>query len=643
MTLKFFTLIVFIFLFPFFAFPQQKRLNLLLLKWEKYSHSHPQKPDTSTVNLLNDIANEYMQTVSDSAFVFAEKSLALSKLLKYNQGSAAAYGNIGKMHYMKCNYDLSLNYAFTSLNISNQSNDKKGMAGAYNTIGLIYIAQKKTKLALKEFLKAASINSSLNNQARLSANYFNVGLSYLEVKSDSALHYFLLSKSISTKIYDEHLIAMANNRLGDYFLQKGQTHKAIVYYSSVLKNKRYQNDWENSFAYTGLANCYYKQGKYNDAVTNSQKGFLLAKKTNTKWDIEQALKVLHKSYIAIGDSGKAYDYLLMEKIYSDSLFNESKEKEINALYLKQKQSENEVLIKKNQIAEEKEATNRMIILIIVLIALFLMIITIMTFRSARRTKRLFQALQKKSDYIITQNQLIEQKNDELNNSNETKDRLFSIIGHDLRSPFAAMLGSLELFKSDLLDEDEKEMMLDKIFEQMTVTSAMIEHLLTWANSQREGLKTEMKELSLTNVIDEVLGVFVGIANEKGIKIIHINKEPIFIKADPDQVRIILRNLITNAIKFTRPNGEILISSLLTDNTVQVSVRDNGVGMSEDKLKQIFQESGKVISTYGTKKEKGIGIGLMLVKKFVELNNATISVFSTKNEGTEFVIEFNQSI
>ncbi|WP_044171395.1 tetratricopeptide repeat-containing sensor histidine kinase [Flectobacillus major] len=637
---KVLTLLVFSFLYPFFVFSQQKKINQLLSDWKRLSANGKLQSDTVAINILNALGDEYLHTVSDSAYICANKALSLSESLKYPKGISEACATIAKMHYMKGNYDLSLTQALRSLKLSSQNGNISGVATATNSIGLIYLAQEKDTLALKEFLKAASINKALNIQNKLAGNYFNAGLCFLEIKSDSAIYYLHLAKSISTKIHDEHLLAMTNNRLGDFYLQKGQTQKAISFYASVLQNRAYQNDWENSFAYTGLANCYYKLGKYKVAVSYSQKGYWLAKKTNTKWDIERALNVLYKSYTALGDSGKAYMYLLMDKQYSDSLFSESKEKEINALNLKQKQAEYEVLVKKNQIVQQQQATNRMVIIIIVLIALFLMIITVMTFRGAERMKKLYQDLQKKSDYIVAQKQLIEQKNDELNNSNQTKDRLFSIIAHDLRSPFGAMIGTLQLIKAGMLNEKEKQFMFDRLFEQVTVTSAMLEHLLTWANSQREGLKTEMISLSLTQVIDEVIAVSVAVANEKKIQLVHQHDEnPMLILADPDQIRIIFQNLVANAIKFTQPEGTIVVSYLLGEKTISVSVKDTGVGMSEAKLEQIFQESGKKVSTYGTKNEKGIGLGLVLVKKFVELNNATISVSSKEQEGTEFVITF----
>lgn len=638
---KVFIVMVLFMLSPFLVFSQPQKLEKLLLQWKKISIVAQQKPDTSAIILLNSIVNEYVQTASDSAFIYSEKALALSKILHYTKGSAITYINIGRMHYMKCNYDQSLNNALIGLKLSTQLRDNAGIAAASNVIGLIYLSQKKPSLALREFIKASKINIVLNNQTRLSSNYLNIGLTYLMAKSDSAVYYFSLSKSVSKSIDDRHLIAMANNRLGDYYLQKGQAKKAIFYYYSVLRNKKYQNEWENSFAYTGLAKCYFKLHRYKEATVNGEKGLLLAKKNNTKWDVEQALRTLHESFNALGDSKNAYKYLLMDKIYSDSLFDASKEREINALNLRQKQAENEVLIKKNQIAEEKEATHQLVILVIVLIAIFLMIITLITFRNASKNKKLYQALQKKSDFIATQNELIEQKNEELNHSNQTKDRLFSIIGHDLRGPFATVLNALELFKSEDLEEEEKVLMLDRILEQMYVTSAMLENLLAWANSQREGLKTQSISLSLTGIINEILSVFVMVAGEKNIQLIHLFEEPLSIKGDPDQIRILFQNLVANAIKFTKPKGNIVISYAVSDTAIKVSIKDDGVGMSEEKLKLIFQESGKSISTYGTKKEKGIGIGLMLVKKFVELNNATISVTSKEQQGTEFVVEFTR--
>lgn len=370
-----FKILVLIILFlPISVFSQQKKLDILLSKWEHISHNPKQKNDTATVNLLNSISTEYIENASDSAIFFANKALQSAEKLGYANGMAIAYANIAKRHYTKSNYDLSLKFILNSLNISNQNNDKTGMGNAYNVVGLIYLAQKKTNLALGEFYKAAKINKSTNHLYRLSANYINIALSHFQAnKLDSAVHYLLLSKTISSKINAQQLTAMADNRLGDYYLQQGKIDMAITSYSSVLGNKEYQNDWENSFAFTGIAKCYYKQKKFKEAIENSKKGLMLSQKTNTKWDIEQALKILHESYSAVGDYKNAYNYLLMNKIYSDSIFNESMQKKIDVLYIKQKKQENKILQEKKQMLEEKEMFIKFLLATIIVIILLVLV------------------------------------------------------------------------------------------------------------------------------------------------------------------------------------------------------------------------------------------------------------------------------
>ncbi|RYZ88961.1 MAG: tetratricopeptide repeat protein, partial [Moraxellaceae bacterium] len=316
------------------------------------------KADTATVNLLNNISAMYVQQVSDSAFLFADQALRTATRLNYPAGRAAAYANIAKMHYQKGNYLKSLKNALSALELSNKANDRTGQADASNLLGLIHLAQNNVQPALREFKRAETLNQILNDRHRVAANYFNQGLCYLQNKQmDSAVYYLLKSKDVSKIIDDRHMLAMSNNRLGDYYAQSGQTDQAIAFYKAVSDNEAYRNDWENSFAYTGMAECYLKKKAYNQAVKYGEQGLMLARKTGTKWDIERALKVLYESSHALGRLSQAYDFLLMEKLYHDSLFNNNKEKEINGLYLRQKQAENEVLIKKNQlISQENRAS-----------------------------------------------------------------------------------------------------------------------------------------------------------------------------------------------------------------------------------------------------------------------------------------------
>lgn len=626
-------------LFSLPVFSQQQKLAELLKEWKSRDSF---TSDTIKVNLLNDIANLYIQNASDSALFFSDKALEMAGKLEFEYGKATAFANISKIQYIKGNYDLSLTNSLNSLRISDKINYKLGKANAYNIIGLVYLAQNKVKPALDEFKKAVSINKLINNQNRLSANYFNVGLAYFQSDQlDSAIHYLTLSKNISLKVNDQNMLAMANNRLGDYYLKKGQTEKAIAQYTSVITNADYQSDWENTFAYAGLAECYNRKGEYDKAVIHGMEAHRLAKKTKTKWDSQRSAKVLKDIYVAMGDYKQAYEYLLIENAYSDSLYNEKKEKEINALSLVQKQSENEVLLKKNQLAQQENRINQILILAVGLVALFLGVLIMISYKNTRRKNVLNQMLLKKSEDIALQKQLIEQQNDSLFKLNKTKDQLFSIVGHDLRSPMAAILGTLKLLKDTDLKATEVQPLFHKFYQQVISTNVMLENLLLWANSQRSGISAKPANVHLYRVFKEVIEVFQSSAEEKNILIRHTPFRHDLVRADPNHVRIIFQNILVNAIKFTRKNGTIIITYYEKDMRVGVSVRDNGIGMPAEKVSQLFTKEGKEISSYGTMNEKGIGLGMVLVRDFVDQNRAAIHIRSEENVGTEVVVEFSK--
>lgn len=615
---------------PMPALSQHRQKDSLFQLLRSRTGASIPKADTATVNLLNNISELYVQQVSDSAFLFADKALRTATQLNYPVGRAAAYANIAKMHYQKGNYLKSLKNALSTLELSNKANDKAGQANAYNLLGLIHLAQNNIQPALREFKQAETLNQELNDRHRVAANYFNQGLCYLQNKQmDSAVYYLLKSKDVSKIIDDRHMSAMSNNRLGDYYAQSGQTDLAIAFYKAVADNEAYQNDWENSFAYTGMAECYLKKKEYNQAVKYGEQGLMLARKTGTKWDIERALKVLYESSHALGRLSQAYDYLLMDKLYYDSLFNENKEKEINGLYLRQKQAENEVLIKKTQLIIQENRATRITTVIACLFVISLVFIALMLFRNSVRKSRL--------------NGRIKQQNQELEELNKTKDQLFAVISHDLRSPFAAVLGALELLKNDELSADEKQLVFDSFTAQLTATAAMLENLLLWAESQQAAISTKAEKVIVPAITDQVLEVFTPIAKEKRISIDHYRNDEAIIAADPDHVSIILQNLLANAIKFTHSSGSITISYKVYPAIVNILVSDNGIGMTPAKLEQLFRRSGKTISTYGTDRESGTGIGLSLVKRFAKQNKATIHVKSEVGKGTVFELEFPRAV
>ncbi len=225
--------------------------------------------------------------------------------------------------------------------------------------------------------------------------------------------------------------------------------------------------------------------------------------------------------------------------------------------------------------------------------------------------------------------------EQLKEANASKDKFFSIVAHDLKSPFNALIGASEALNEGMDDFDIGEI---KHLSNMVNKSAknaysLLENLLEWSRSQLGRLKFEPTELDLRDATHESLKIVEVQAQNKGIKLIN-NTKSINIFADSNLLQTIIRNLLSNAIKYTNQGGTVTISSKPIDDSVEISVTDTGVGMPPEALEKIFRIDTKY-STSGTAKESGTGLGLILCKEFVEKHGGKISVESEVGNGTTF--------
>jgi signal transduction histidine kinase len=238
--------------------------------------------------------------------------------------------------------------------------------------------------------------------------------------------------------------------------------------------------------------------------------------------------------------------------------------------------------------------------------------------------------------IEEQNKLIVSKNQELNELNRTKDKFFSIIGHDLGNQFNIILGFLEVLVSDFkkLDSGKVEQHLTNIYNSSKQAFNLLENLLTWARMQTNRIHYNPEKFILSKKMNESLELLSGASTKKNIQIEVFSEEEIAVYADINMFSTVFRNLVANAIKFTHENGKISIKIRKKDNFCEICVIDNGVGISHEDVQKIFRIDSKH-KTVGTSGEKGTGLGLVLCKDFVEKNGGQISVKSTVGEGSEF--------
>lgn len=231
---------------------------------------------------------------------------------------------------------------------------------------------------------------------------------------------------------------------------------------------------------------------------------------------------------------------------------------------------------------------------------------------------------------------VKRKNRQLIKSNAEKDMFFSIIAHDLRSPFNSILGFCEMIIEEVEAKnlDKVEEYANIILKSSSRAVDLLMNLMYWAQSQTGGLKFNPINIVISDFVEEVLLLFEDIARQKNISIDKNLPDGIMVSVDKAMMSTVLRNFISNAIKFTHSGGKILISAELTENRILFSVRDNGVGIHETVIEKLFKID-ESHSTLGTKNEKGTGLGLVLCKEFVEKHHGEIWAESELGKGSIF--------
>lgn len=260
----------------------------------------------------------------------------------------------------------------------------------------------------------------------------------------------------------------------------------------------------------------------------------------------------------------------------------------------------------------------------------------------RNTKELIIAnkrLEKQKEEIAQKSIALAEKNSTLETLNETKDRLFSIISHDLKNPLSTLIGysDLLLTNNKKITEAKKDQYVKSINIAAKSLFDLLSNLLDWTRSQTGAIIFRPVKLNLDSIVDEVVKLHSETALNKGIEIKKLSNSKIALDADPNMLSTVIRNLISNAIKFTRPQGTIKISSgFFNEHHVCISISDNGVGMNKKTVELLFSTTNQ-ITTYGTNNETGTGLGLSICYEFVKMHNGEIKVDSIEGKGTVFRI------
>ncbi len=343
---------------------------------------------------------------------------------------------------------------------------------------------------------------------------------------------------------------------------------------------------------------------------------------------------LYKIYEKKGDYKNSFFYLKNFKLLNDSIFNEKNlRKTTEQEYIYQFDTERQLIERQNQekeaIAKAKEKLNTIIIAILAIGICLVTLLLVFLYRSYRQKHHFNNLLEKQKEEI-------EEKNSQLKEFNEGKDKFFSILAHDLKSSFNSILGFSDLLSSPstTYTADEIQKMSSAIHTSAQNTYKLLENLLTWSKTNVGVVGFKPVQFNLDELIDGNKPDWTAMAVQKNIEIEckYLNNCTIF--ADREMINTILRNLVTNAIKFTPVGGRIEITTGLNNDGTQITVADTGIGMTQEEIDDLFIV-GKISTRPGTHNEMGTGLGLLICKEFVDRHNGQIWIESEPERGSKF--------
>jgi len=551
-------------------------------------------------------------------------SIQAGRLSNNFKTMGSSYSMMGTIFRVNGLYDRAIEYIINSKLNYEKAGFSEGKAWAAYLLGRIYADLKLSQKALTYFQEALKIYTQMatidGNQNGVAICYSQIGLLNLDAGNfNEAYKDIDFTLKIYTATKEKYGLSNAYKNLGmiDYTIEKYKL--AENHLNESFKIKKEVDDvlgLPSVYEYLGLS--LIEQGKKKEGFNKLQLALTLAKANNQKSIQLNIYTRLTKVYLKMNDLENAVSCQKKQIEIQDSLLSgdaDIKMEQLQAIYeIDKKNSQIIELEKQNQINSltiKQHRTSQLIMIIGIIIAFLFSISIYWLYNKIRR------------------------KNIELKETNAAKDKLFAIIAHDLRGP----TGNLASFMRHLYDtfDDHSQAELKKIllslYNSAENVSGLLENLLIWARSQLNKIKFSPEKLKLTDLIQNSIKGLKQSADNKQVNVKLELNDQIFVLADVNMAQAIVRNLLSNAIKFTHRGGSVIIRTEVRNmKNASISIIDNGIGIEKSSLPKIFDISNK-LHTSGTEDEQSTGLGLILVKDFVEKNKGTITIDSEKGKGT----------
>ncbi|CAM3725037.1 ATP-binding protein [Pontibacter korlensis] len=636
-------------LFSGSLYAQSKLIDSLLGELSKA------ETDSARVMLNCSLSKQYALTDAVKSKEYGQAAYDLATAAGFEVGRAKALTLLGNSALVMGDYGKAMEHYFQALALGKQLNDTATLISSYINLGNVYNKIQDSKRAINHYLLATALAQKANDTIRLGSAYNNLGDIYEDQgKYSTALNYYKQATKLQEGAGDKKGWAISLLNIGNIHLHLGQAEHGLPYlFKSVSLNEEIQNDMIKMAALGKIAEIYLATGNKAKALRYAQQSFDMAKKTESTKKIVEASLLMQKVYAALNNYKQSYEYLSIYTKHKEELDNESRarvEAEITAKYeIAQKEQENQRL-KAEQEKQAAEIQYQHYTLILEgTIILLMLVLLIVLFLGWQRQRAAYAKLQDahylmqtqnaeitaQRNEISTQAKVLQEQNERLGRHDAFKNKVFTIISHDLRGPFYSIKSILGLAQARTLPEADVKRIFNLLGRDMDVAMAMLDNVLIWAKAQLEESCIKVEPVNLHRIAEENMELVRSQANDKGVKLLNYVTPGATALADKERLNFVLRNLLTNAVKFSYPGGQVSFKVEEQADKVVVLVSDNGKGMSPANVANLFSE--RRFTTLGTSGEKGTGLGLMLCRELLESFSGQISVQSEDGKGSVFAV------
>lgn len=597
------------------------------------------------IDSLNQLAFNIKKSNADSALSIILFTRNLSDEINYKSGVASSL-LVEAGIYQQMGYDKkALSIYLEQLHISESANDSLNIARANQQIANSLVEANKLNQARSLFKKSITFYYALSKIEDVINIKNSLGLIELKLnnyKSADSIFQIALQQSIGKMYKYGQKKALFN--LGLLNKKQGKLIIAEEYFEkSLFINESIRDSYGIISDKIELASIYLYNKEYKKAIQFSLHAYQESKKINMFELSLESAKILKNCFLKTNNLKGAIQW-------QDSIINTQKLISVNDknfafdfINVLKTEQEKQLESEKKLLAANSSSKMQTIIIAIVFVAfVVVLLVSILWYRNYKKAESIGYELLQKSEIINSNavslqdlNEQIVSHNSHLEETNKMKDRLITIISHDLRHPLVNTKSLIELIYNKYISGEETISLLNQLDAQYQKNISLLDNLLFWIRSKINGIQIVKKRLQLYQFSESVIAENLSALLEKNISIINTISEEIFVHADVEMLKIVLRNLISNSLKFTPLKGEIKLAAEIFNNSVHIYISDNGLGISRENLEKI--KSNKHFTNKGTNNESGSGFGLLLCKDLILAQSGKLEINSVPNQGTTFTV------